>query len=720
MAEAIHGSESMLVRGEDLDQLLTLAGEVIIASSNQGIVSKNMQSLFDKEKVVSQEIANDAKDLATSTSTISSDLHRLVQNIRTVDMKDLGFRTRRLIREISRKTGKQVNFQVIGQETTIDKAIIEKIYDPISHQLRNAVDHGIEDIHTRRKKGKPEEGRITLKAYNTEKETIIEIEDDGAGIDMDNLYQKGVTGGLIKEGDSITEDIALNLMCLPGISTSESVSDVSGRGVGMDVVKTGIESVGGMLSFKTTPDKGTAFTFRIPLASAVNIIDALVVRAEENIYAFPISNVVASISLPADKITSPFEKGEMINYLGELLPIYALYDVLNRKQEKTDWTLTGTVSILIIESKNIKIAFGVSEFLSPQKLVIIPFEKTLTVTGLTGTTVLGGRKLGFIVDVPSLLDLSTNKIDKKVNIKSQNRTAECTTEPNADIMPDGLTTVDSVDIPETVIKQTPGEKPDTKSDLRPIDNSNEANLARQEFIIEIEKLFPELNNNIFSLESEPAGQNLINAVFRLFHTIKGNLIMMGLAMGGETIHSVESVLDYVRSGESEITPEIMDIVMDSVSYIENIVQNMKTGTWEDKTVDDIIERSRSIIPEVKSVQGKIIDEAEAEIRLSHESAYRAVKHRKNKINFYQVYIEFEPDDQPAFLVACLMYKRICDVGDVLGSVPLLDDIEKGFMDNKVKFLFASEKTPENLEKPLKDIFTNHYGAIRVEFKNVSF
>ncbi len=709
MAEATHKSESMLVRGEDLDQLLTLAGEVIIASSNQGIVSKNMQSLFDNRTAVSKEIVDEIKDLATSTSTLSSDLHGLVQSIRTVDLKDLGFRARRLIREITRKTGKLVNFEVVGQETTIDKAIVEKLYDPISHQLRNAVDHGIEDIQTRKQKGKPEEGRVTLKAYNTEKETFIEIEDDGAGIDLDNLYKKGVAQGLIKEGDSVTEDTAIDLMCSPGVSTSEIVSDVSGRGVGMDVVKTGVENVGGMVSFKTVPDQGSIFTFRVPLASAVNIIDALVVRAEENFYAFSISNVVASIALPADKITSPFEKGEMINYLGELLPLYSLYDILNKNRNKTDRILPETVSILIIENKGRKIAFGVSEFLAPQKLVIIPFEETLTVTGLTGTTVLGGRKLGFIVDIPSLFDLST---DKMSDGKPQNRTDEYDADPDIGIVPAGLKTED----PDDIIKTTMEQAPDEKS----IDDSGKNSLAQQEFIIEIEKLFPELNNNIFALESEPGSLDLINAVFRLFHTIKGNLIMMGLVRGGETVHGVESVLDYVRSGDAEITPEIMDIIMDAVSYIENIVQNLKAGTWEDKLVEDIIERSRHIIPESKPVHDKIIDVAEAEIRLSHESAYRAAKLRKNKNNFYQIYIEFEPDDQPAFLVACLMYKRICEVGDVLGSVPLLEDIEKGFIDNKVKFMFASEKEPDNLEKPLKDIFTIHYGAQRVVFRNIKF
>jgi len=204
MSQTAKHSESMLVRGEDLDQLLLLAGGVIIASSNQGLVHKSLQSTFDKSSAVEEETLDASKDLAASTSLLSSDLHQLVQSIRTVNLKDMGFRARRLVRDLSRKTGKLINFEVIGEETTIDKAIVDKLYDPVSHQLRNAVDHGIEDNRTRIRNGKPKEGRIILHAYNTEQETVIEIKDDGAGIPMDALRRKGIEEGVLSEGDAVS------------------------------------------------------------------------------------------------------------------------------------------------------------------------------------------------------------------------------------------------------------------------------------------------------------------------------------------------------------------------------------------------------------------------------------------------------------------------------------------------------------------------------------
>jgi len=522
-------SESMLVRGEDLDRLLLLAGEVIIASSNQGLVYKSLQGLLDKNSPVDPETLNDSKDLASSTSLLSSDLHKLVQTIRTVDLKDMGFRARRLVRDLSRKTGKLINFEVIGEETTIDKAIVDKLYDPVSHQLRNAVDHGIEDIQTRTRKGKPKEGRIILNTYNTEQETVIEIKDDGAGIPMDALHKKAVEEGILSEGDPITEEIALELMFTPGFTTSETVSKISGRGVGMDVVRNHIDDLGGTVSFKTEPEKGTTFTFRIPLASAVNIVDALVVRADKNIFAFPISNVVASIAVAKDEISTALEKGKMVKYLESLLPLHSLSNVLEKRFDEIDWADNNeTIPILIIEHKGKKIALTVSEFLAPQKLVIIPFDESVSVTGLVGSTILGGRKLGYIVDVPSLISSAMGKEVRDVTMKLKEKDSE------------------EIEDIETSVESEPS-KVKVSSDEKYYIQTEDAPAVKQEFIAELEKLLPELNEIVFALESNPSDNEKINAAFRLFHTIKGNLIMMGLPKGGETIHCIESVLDNTRS-----------------------------------------------------------------------------------------------------------------------------------------------------------------------------
>ncbi len=705
MSRTDNHSESMLVRGEELDRLLFLAGEVIIASSNQGLVYKNLQNLYNKKESVSDEILDASKDLAASNSLLSSDLHHLVQSIRTVNLKDIGFRARKLVRDLSRKTGKLINFEVIGEETTIDKAIIEKLYDPCSHQLRNAVDHGIEDAQTRIRAGKPEEGHVILKAYNTEQETVIEIKDDGAGIPMDALRRRGVKEGILDENDPITDEIALELMCTPGVTTSELVSKISGRGVGMDVVRNSIDSLGGTFSFETEAAKGTTFTFRIPLASAVNIVDTLVVRASENIYAFPISNVVASISLTRDEISSALDKGKMVKYLGNLLPLHGLNHLMEKQIGKIDVNDDDDdekIPILIIEHKGKRIALTVSEFLAPQKLVIIPFNESISVTGLIGSTILGGRKLGYIVDVPALIGLAIDKVIKDVTRKLKEKD------------------VDEIEAIEKAVDHGSIETKFPANDFYNTQTETSINV-RQEFTVELEKIIPELNEIAFALESDPYDNEKVNTAFRLFHTIKGNLIMMGLPMGGETVHCIESVLDSIRSNQEEgISPEMMDIVMDGISYIEDVVRNMKADTWEDKISDDVLDRSAKLLPKQRFDQKEITDVESVDFRLTHESEYRALMYRKNKSQFYRIYIEFDSVGQPSFLVACLIYKRICEVGDVLGTVPILSDIEKGMMDGKIKILFTSSYKRELLEKAFEDLFTKHYGAHLVNLTSVSY
>ena len=694
MSDPTGMSENMLVKQENLDELLTLAGEVIIASSSIELTYKKLQEIYDRQIPVDREALDSSKDLATSTSILSTNLHHLVQAIRMVDLKDLSFRTRRLVRDISRRTGKRVVFEVHGEDTIVDKTIIEKLYDPISHQLRNAVDHGIEDSLTRERSGKSEEGTVVLRAYNTEKDTFIEIEDDGAGIDMEKLRKVAIEKGLVGADDKFSEADALSVMCAPGVSTTQTVSEVSGRGVGMDVVNRQISEIGGSVSFKTELGKGTTFTLMVPLISAVNILDALVVRAGSTMFAFPISCVVANLFIPKKNVSSTLEKGKMIKYLGNMLPLYNLHYVLDRTATETDGE---SLPILVIEYKNERIALEISEFFSPQKLVIIPFNNSLDIEGLSGSTILGGRKLGFIIDVPSLINRAfekettstkkEKKLIKKVDLKETAKKIEA----------------------EQVKEKTPVEKTVVAA------AEEEPEFAVQEFLVEVEKILPSLNKALFGLESDPTSSDNMNEAFRLFHTIKGNIIMMGLPRAGETIHRLESVLDRARAKKLEVSPEVIDVLMDGVSYIEEMIRQSKAGEWEDQPSENILEQSAKLLPEEKAPTKMIEDVFSEEFTFSHEASYRVNYHRKRRIPLYQIYIEFDPGKQPSFLIGCLIYKRLGEVGDVVGCVPNLIDVEKGLLEGKIKLLIASEVDAEVLETSISSLLTKHYGTTVVNF-----
>lgn len=680
-------AHTMLVRSENLDELLTVAGEVIIASSSLERAQKSLQEFFEADKPINSETIDVTKDLVTMTSAISSRLHKLVQDIRTVDLKDMSFRARRLVRDISRKTGKLVDFQVEGEDIQVDKSIVEKLYDPIAHQLRNSVDHGIEDTLTRQRNGKSEEGHIRLNMYNSENETFIEIEDDGAGVDLKALRQKAIEAGKIDDTVPMSEELALELMCTPGITTKAALSEVSGRGVGMDVVRNHINHLGGSVSFETSYGKGSKFTFRVPLVSAVNIVDALLVRAEDFYFAFPILSVVATMSIAAKDVQTSVGKDRMVKYLGNLLPLHDLCSLVDARVSASQ---TETIPVLVIDHKGQRVALAVSEFFSPQKLVIIPFDKGMEVDGLVGSTILGSRRLGFIIDVPGLMRLAFNSGDMAAGADAGEERKEEGAELEAFSKAADLdVSQDRQEVAGVTVEPESGSK---------------------ELIIEIEKMIPSLNESIFAIESDSGNMEEINRAFRLFHTIKGNFMMNAFNEGCRTIHCVESLLDRARSGKLEVQPEVIDILMDGVAFIEDVVKGAKVGQWQDQPQEKLIAAAEKLLPKKKEIKNKAVDFETDQVRLSDEGKYRANNYRRQKIPFYQCFLEFDSGRQPAFLFACIIFKRFLEFGDVLGSLPTIEEIEAGRCSGKIKLLFVSEHNAEKLEKELPKFFKKYYNV----------
>lgn len=685
-------SEHLLVRSEHLDTLLSLAGRVIVASSSQGLAHRTLAARYSARELVDSESVDAAKDLATTSSQLAAELHHLVQSIRMVSLKDFSFRARRLVRDTARRTGKLVHFDVEGEETTVDKAVLEKLADPIAHQLRNALDHGIEDALTRTRNGKDEEGHVILRAYNTERETVIEIEDDGAGVDLEKLRKRAIEIGLIDEATPFNEDLAIQLMAMPGFSTAQSVSEVSGRGVGMDVVSSNIIELGGRLTFETELGRGSTFLFRVPLVSAVNILDGLIVRARDHMLAFPVESIVANIAVRKADINSVFEKGPTIRHLGQLLPLFDLGEILDGEPIEVEG---DQIPVLIVEDRGRQLAFRVTEFDAPQKLVVIPFDEEMETPGLEGSTILGNKRLGFIVDVPELLDLALgNEGVKKTTASVKKVSAE----------DDGVSSASPTkDAPEKAHPIT-----DREQHVQSDDEDDEA--TRQEFVAEIEKMVPQLNQAVFDLEKSPDDQDLVNTAFRLFHTIKGNLIMIGFPKGGETVHRVESVLDRARAGELELDVKVIDVLMDGVSYVEELMQRCRRGLWQDQAGETILELTDGLLPKPEKTRSEQLDVVDSPVELSAEATHRATNYRKRRVPFYQCYVEFEADLQPPVLVACLIYKRVSEQGDVLGTVPPLPEVEQGTMDGRFKLLMASEAEPEKLEARLGWLLKTHYGA----------
>ncbi len=377
-------SSSIKVDVEKLDALVNAVGELVI-----------MQSLVRQNKLVSR-IADPklTKDFS-QLSRITSELQRTAMSMRMVPIKQTFDKMIRLVRDLSKKTGKKVDLVMEGAETEIDRNMVDSIYDPLVHMMRNSVDHGIQLPADRVKCGKPETGRVSLRAYQKGGSMVIEIEDDGEGLHTRKIQQKARERGLIGEADNLSDFELNNLIFLPGFSTADKITDVSGRGVGMDVVKRNIEGLRGTVDVRSELGKGSTFTVKLPLTLA--IIDGMMVKVGSEVLTVPLSVIDKSVRPKPEEVKTVEGKGELIDIRGDYIPLVRLYELFEIPTEKLDPT---QALVLIVQSSKSRYGILVDDVLGQTQAVIKSIDKNFRkIDGTSGATILGDGRVSLILDI---------------------------------------------------------------------------------------------------------------------------------------------------------------------------------------------------------------------------------------------------------------------------------------------------------------------------------
>ena len=391
----INNNFSLRVDSTKIDKLMKQIGEMVIANAK-----------------ISQKTQNsDDSDLEEAVETMSAMLEEIrdgVMNIRMVQVGDSLSKLRRIARDTAKKIGKTINFQIDGGETELDKTVIEKITDPLVHMLRNSIDHGIEMPETRVKNGKNAEGNITLKAYAHTGSIIIEIQDDGAGIDKNTILKKAIENGIIQTHENLTDKDIYALIFEPGFSTAKSVSDLSGRGVGMDVVKKNIDDLRGIVDIISEVGVGTTMKIRLPLTLA--IIDGFLIKVGATKYIIPLDMIQECIELTSTKKERLKEDGYII-LRSDILPILDIREYFQEEE-----ILNIRENIVVVKYGESQIGLLVDQLYGEFQTVIKPlgdlFENT---NGIMGGTILGSGDIALIFDIPKLID------EKIENYKKGNR-----------------------------------------------------------------------------------------------------------------------------------------------------------------------------------------------------------------------------------------------------------------------------------------------------------
>jgi two-component system chemotaxis sensor kinase CheA len=384
-------SKSRFIRVDTgkLDQLLDLVGELVIAESMVANCGQDKSGLEKTEKAIRQ------------LNKITREMQEVALSLRMVPLTATFRKMLRLVRDLAKKENKQVELEMRGSETEVDKTVIELISDPLVHLIRNAVDHGIEDPAGRKAAGKPETGRVVIEARHSGGEVWIIVKDDGRGLDREQIIRKGVEKGIITEDDAenLADEDVWQLIFTPGFSTAKEISDISGRGVGMDVVGNNVEKINGRVEIHNRTGCGAAFVIRIPLTLA--IIEGMIVKVGENRYTIPISSIKESFRALSSMITRTPDGLEVVQLRGELLPVarlHELYHIENSCQELTEGIL------IAVHNNEQKVCLFVDELLGQQQIVIKGLPAYLEqVRGISGCAILSDGGVSLILDIADLL-----------------------------------------------------------------------------------------------------------------------------------------------------------------------------------------------------------------------------------------------------------------------------------------------------------------------------
>lgn len=388
---------SIRVDIDKVDEIINLVGELVITQSMLGQMGSDFEETQAIDTIKLEKLREGLGQLERNTR----ELQESVMRIRMLPISFVFSRMPRLVHDLSSKLDKKVELVITGEQTELDKTVMEKIGDPMVHLVRNALDHGLESPEKRRAAGKPETGKLNLNAYHQGGNIVIEIFDDGAGLNREKIRKKAIERGVISAEDSLTDEMIQDMIFHPGFSTADQVSDVSGRGVGMDVVRKNIKALGGNVEVKSEEGVGAKFTIRLPLTLA--ILDGQLVRVGNDTYVFPLISIIESIQVKPEQVNAVAGKAELYKLRNEYIPIIRAHRIFGMPEEDTN--LAGRLMV-VVEGDGHRAGVIVDDLLAQQQVVIKSLETNYRkVEGLSGATILGDGTVALILDIAGLVSM---------------------------------------------------------------------------------------------------------------------------------------------------------------------------------------------------------------------------------------------------------------------------------------------------------------------------
>jgi two-component system chemotaxis sensor kinase CheA len=392
--------QTIRVDVEHLDSIMNLVGELVIDQTRIAQIGNLL-----RDRYAADEMVDDLERISNHFSRIIGELQESVMKTRMLPVERLFNRFPRMVRDLARTLNKEVHLLLEGKETELDRTVIEEICDPLIHLIRNAIDHGIEEADVRKKRGKPVKGTIRIRASHQENQVVLTVEDDGAGIDAEKIKESAIRKQLItaQDAETMSEQEWIQLIFLPGFSTAPTVSDISGRGVGMDIVRNHIEKLNGFIDVETRLGEGTRFTIKLPLTLA--ILRGLLIKFQETTYALPMNSVIEIIRISKQEIHSV--KGQaVVKIRDKMIPLMGLHDLFGMSCGKRN---TKHVFIVVVGLAEKRLGLVVDELIGSQEIVVKSIGSYVgQVEGVSGAAILGDGSVALILDVTGVFKLAHN------------------------------------------------------------------------------------------------------------------------------------------------------------------------------------------------------------------------------------------------------------------------------------------------------------------------
>lgn len=670
--------KTLRVKQELVNQLLNIVGDVVSHSMEVDLLEKAIRG--GGGDAVDTTLVKSLKDISVASKKTSDELVKAIMEIRMEPLGNVFSRFHSMVRSIAHDQGKKIDFQVFGDETLADKTVAEKMADPLVHILRNSVDHGIEPYEERVDKGKSEMGRITLTAKSDEENVHIYIKDDGRGLDTDKIRKKAVAMGLISEDKaaSLSPQDVHSFIFHPGFSTAEKVTDISGRGVGMDVVRRNVSELKAEIKIDSKLNEGTTIHIQIPLFRLVDIIDAMVLTVDTRYFGLPVKNVLRVVSFPKDKVHF-FKERPFVNQADEMIPLYKIDEILEDVFD-SDW-LTGfdeNVNFVVIGMGTTRIGLIFENVLNVQRVVIKKAEgisgKVKEVTGLAG---IGKGKMANIINPEYLIAKHLMK-EKGVDIEedSFDESAEVAAEEES----------------EAYVEDSLGGDKQKIIDVLDAEDL----VSMDDIMADVQEHMMNITGDLKALEEEP-GRELYDRLFRGFHSIKGAFGALKLTMLVNVTSEGEDLLHMLRESRIDIDETLIDLMFKLADVLSVAVEDLRNGYFPDVPVDELHEEftiyKEEVAPDLGIVGGgaeNLEVSRETPFNLSFIEHLNLQKAVSSGGQVYEIYIRVSPDVIMQSVRAVILMTSMYHNGTIIATIPSAGFIEQSDDYKAVKILYHTD------------------------------